>query len=45
MLSESTVYDMIVTKVNTIDTKILSTSGVLTKKEYNSYMQGLEKKT
>ena len=38
------VYDMLATKVNAVDTKILSTSGVLTKTQYNSDKQGLEKK-
>ena len=38
------VHDMLATKVNAIDTKILSTCGVLTKTQYNADKQGLEKK-
>ena len=37
-------YDELVTKVNAIDTKIPSTNGLVTKKQYDSDKQGLEKK-
>ena len=37
-------YHNLVTKVNTIDTKIPSTSGLVTKTRYDSGKQGLEKK-
>ena len=37
-------YDQLVTKVNVIDTKIRSTSGLVTKKQYDFDKQGVEKK-
>ena len=37
-------YDELVIKVNAIDTKILGTSGIVTKTQYNSDKDGLEKK-
>ena len=38
-------YDKLVIKVNSIDTKISSTSVLITKTKYDSDKQGLEKKT
>ena len=37
------VYYKLITKVNTIDTKMPSTSGLITKTHYDSYKQGVEK--
>ena len=37
-------YNKLVTKVNVIDTKKPSTSGLFTEKQYNSDKQGLGKK-
>ena len=42
---KKTVYDKLVTKVNTIDTKIQSTRRLVTRSQYYSDKQGLEKKT
>ena len=41
---KKTVYNQLVTKVNAIDTKIPSTSGLFTETQYNSNKQSLEKK-
>ena len=40
---KKTIYDKFVIKVNAIDTKILSTSGLVTATQYDSDKQGLEK--
>ena len=37
-------YNKLVTKVNAIDTKIASISGLVTNIQYDLYKQGLEKK-
>ena len=39
-----TVYDKLIIKLNAIDTKIESTSGLVTESQYDSDKQGLEKK-
>ena len=44
MLSKKTVYNQLVTKVNAIDINIPSTSGLVTKTEYDLDKQLLEKK-
>ena len=45
MLSKKTLYDKLVNKVNAIDTKMPSTSELVTKTQHNLDKQGLEKKT
>ena len=44
MLSKKTVYDKLVTKVNAIETKIPSTSELVTKTQYGADKHGFEKK-
>ena len=44
MLSIKTVYDKYVTKVNVIDTKIPSTSGLVNKTQYDLDKKGRGKK-
>ena len=41
---KNTVYNQLVTKVNLIDNKIPSTSGLVSKTQYDSHKQGLDKK-
>ena len=41
---QKTEQDKLVTKINAFDTKIPSTSGLVTKIQYDSGKQGLEKK-
>ena len=41
---KKTIYNQLVTRFNAVDTKILSTSGLITKTQYDSGKQGLEKK-
>ena len=41
---KKTVYDKFVIKVNAVDTKILNSSGLVTKMQYDSSKQSLEKK-
>ena len=44
MLSTKTAYNQLVTKVSAIDTKIPSTSTLVTKSKYDSDKQVVEKK-
>ena len=41
---KNTVYNQLVTKVNFIDNKIPSTSGLVSKTQYDSHKKGLDKK-
>ena len=41
---KNTVYNQLVTKVNFIDNKIPSNSGLVSKTQYDSHKQGLDKK-